>query len=89
MGVPLITQVVASTLSPAGSELGLLPDLIPHAVIDAPLEMRPVGVTDIAVPTEPDVPVEPTKLSTGRPAFTVRITDASALIPTEFVATKV
>jgi hypothetical protein len=55
VGVPLITHVVALIVSPAGSVGEAL-----HPEIAAPLLLRVVGETDIAVPTEPVAPVAPT-----------------------------
>ena len=53
VGVPLITQVEALILAHAGSAGEL-----EQAVTAAPLVVRVEGVTDIAEPTEPLVPVE-------------------------------
>jgi hypothetical protein len=54
VGVPEITQVEVFRLSPterAGEAVQL--------VMAAPLLFNTIGVTDIAVPTLPEVPVEP------------------------------
>lgn len=56
-GVPEITQVLAFTLKPEGN--AVVPDLIPQAVIAAPLAARVVGEMLIAWPTVPLVPLAP------------------------------
>jgi hypothetical protein len=57
LGVPEITQVVAFTLAQAGS--AVVGTLISQAEIVAPLLFKVVGVTAIAVPFVPEVPVDP------------------------------
>jgi hypothetical protein len=54
VGVPEITQVEVLILSPTESA-GVATQL----VIAAPLLLSVVGVTDIATPTVPEVPVAP------------------------------
>ena len=87
VGVPEITQVVALIDNVPGR--AVVPPLIAQAVTDAPLAVTVGGVTDMAVFTEPEVPVAPVKSKTGAEAATVRLTVASAELPTEFVAIKV
>ena len=54
MGVPEITQVEVFILNPTESA-GVATQL----VTTAPLLLRVVGVTDMATPTLPEVPVAP------------------------------
>jgi hypothetical protein len=55
VGVPEITQVVAFTVAHEGS--AVVPPFIAQPVILAPLPLTVVGLTDMAVPTIPAVPV--------------------------------
>ncbi len=80
VGVPLITHVEASTDNPDGS-VGELE----HAVTLAPLLDSVDGVTDIAIPTDPFVPVELLKLIVGTLAATLKLTVA-VVDPIELVA---
>ena len=56
VGVPEITQVVAATESPEGS--AVVAALIAQAVILAPFAVKVDGVTDMALATVPEVPVD-------------------------------
>lgn len=56
VGVPEITQVVAATDAHAGK--AVVPDLMAHAVTFAPRGFNVDGVTVMAEPKVPEVPVE-------------------------------
>ena len=56
-GVPEITQVVELTVAQVGS--AVVPVLMAHPVIVAPLVDNVVGDMDMAVPNVPLVPVAP------------------------------
>lgn len=60
VGVPEMTQVDGLMLSPSGSEGD-----VTQFVISAPLLFSVVGTTDNDVPTFPETPVAPLKLSIG------------------------
>ncbi len=54
VGVPLMTHVELFIESPAGNAV-----VVEHDEIAAPRLLKVVGVTDIATPTDPLVPVAP------------------------------
>ena len=57
MGVPEMTQVEVFKFAQVGS--AVVPVLMAHPVIGAPLVASVVGVMDIAVPKVPFVPAAP------------------------------
>ncbi len=52
-------------------------------VIAAPLLLRIIGLTLMAIPTAPLVPRAPAKLTVGTPALIVSVTLAALLTPAE------
>ena len=82
VGVPEITQVEASNVTPVGNA----PPAVIEQVVVAPL-LTTVGVIESAVPTVPETVIGE-MLIVGNPGFTIRETLAE-LEPPEFVAVTV
>jgi hypothetical protein len=80
VGVPWITQVDGFISSPSGRS-----GEMEQFVMEAPLELRVVGATDMDTPNDPVVPVEPEKLTRGTEGEMLRVT-AELDVPIAFVA---
>jgi len=83
VGVPWITQVNGFMTRPSGRR-----GEMEQFVMEAPLELRVVGVTDMDTPNDPVVPVEPEKLTRGTEGEMLRVTPELE-VPIAFVAVMV